>query len=85
MTWQRSALSSALPDLAAGRATRAAVCGCEHFRRPQVGQLDAEHFGKSELDLRRHIRRLLTKYRYPPDKQEAAVLLVMQQAELFAA
>jgi type I restriction enzyme R subunit len=35
--------------------------------------------------LRRHIRRLLTKYRYPPDKQEAAVRLVMQQAELLAA
>lgn len=34
--------------------------------------------------LRRHIRRLLTRYKYPPDKQEAAVLLVMQQAELFA-
>jgi len=34
--------------------------------------------------LRRHIRRLLAKYRYPPDKQEGAVLLVMQQAELFA-
>lgn len=25
------------------------------------------------------------RYRYPPDKQEAAVLLVMQQAELSAA
>jgi type I restriction enzyme, R subunit len=35
--------------------------------------------------LRRHIRRLLTKYKYPPDKQEAAVLLVIQQAELIAA
>ena len=35
--------------------------------------------------LRRHIRRLLTKYHYPPDKQEAAVQLVMQQAELLAA
>ena len=35
--------------------------------------------------LRRHIRRLLTKYKYPPDKQESAVLLVIQQAELFAA
>jgi type I restriction enzyme R subunit len=34
--------------------------------------------------LRRHIRRLLTKYRYPPDKQESAVQLVMQQAELLA-
>jgi type I restriction enzyme R subunit len=35
--------------------------------------------------LRRHIRRLLKKYQYPPDKQEAAVQLVMQQAELMAA
>jgi type I restriction enzyme R subunit len=35
--------------------------------------------------LRRHIRRLLAKHRYPPDKQESAVALVMQQAELFAA
>lgn len=35
--------------------------------------------------LRRHIRRLLAKYRYPPDKQESAVQLVMQQAELVAA
>jgi type I restriction enzyme, R subunit len=35
--------------------------------------------------LRRHIRRLLTKYKYPPDKQESAVLLVIQQAELIAA
>ena len=28
---------------------------------------------------------LLAKYKYPPDKQESAVALVMQQAELFAA
>jgi len=35
--------------------------------------------------LRRHIKRLLVRYRYPPDKQEGAVLLVMRQAELFAA
>jgi type I restriction enzyme R subunit len=34
--------------------------------------------------LRRHIRRPLTRYRYPPDKQESAVQLVMQQAELMA-
>ena len=30
------------------------------------------------------IRRLLTKYRYPPDKQEAAIALVMDQAERLA-
>jgi type I restriction enzyme R subunit len=35
--------------------------------------------------LRRHIRRLLTKYRYPPDKQESAIGLVMEQAERLAA
>ncbi|MBA3311240.1 MAG: DUF3387 domain-containing protein, partial [Nocardioidaceae bacterium] len=35
--------------------------------------------------LRSRVRRLLTKYRYPPDKQESAIVLVMQQAELFAA
>ena len=34
--------------------------------------------------LRRTIRRLLTRYNYPPDKQEAAVMLVMQQAEVLA-
>src|SRR6266496_3396265 len=34
--------------------------------------------------LRRHIRRLLAKHKYPPDKQESAVLLVIQQAELIA-
>jgi type I restriction enzyme R subunit len=34
--------------------------------------------------LRRHIRRLLMRYGYPPDKQEAAVQLVLQQAERMA-
>ena len=34
--------------------------------------------------LRSKIRRLLTKYRYPPDKQEAAVQLVLEQAEVLA-
>jgi type I restriction enzyme R subunit len=35
--------------------------------------------------LRSRVRRLLTKYKYPPDRQESAIALVMQQAELFAA
>ena len=34
--------------------------------------------------LRRHVRRLLMKHKYPPDQQEAAVDLVMEQAETFA-
>ncbi|WP_315772290.1 MULTISPECIES: type I restriction endonuclease subunit R [unclassified Bradyrhizobium] len=35
-------------------------------------------------DMRRTVRRLLTKYGYPPDAQEAATHLVIQQAELMA-
>jgi len=34
--------------------------------------------------LRSRIRRLLMKYRYPPDKQETAIVLVMDQAERLA-
>lgn len=35
-------------------------------------------------DMRRTVRRLLTKYGYPPDTQEVATQLVIQQAELMA-
>ena len=35
-------------------------------------------------DMRRTIRRLLTKYKYPPDAQESATQLVIRQAELMA-
>lgn len=31
------------------------------------------------------IRRLLAKYDYPPDQEDKAVELVLEQAELFAA
>ena len=34
--------------------------------------------------LRSKIKRLLVKYRYPPDKQESAIVLVMEQAERLA-
>jgi type I restriction enzyme R subunit len=34
--------------------------------------------------LRRHIRRRLVKYHYPPDKHESAIILVMGQAERLA-
>jgi type I restriction enzyme R subunit len=34
--------------------------------------------------MRATIRRVLVRYGYPPDKQLAAVNLVMQQAELLA-
>ena len=34
--------------------------------------------------MRSKVRRLLAKYDYPPDLEERAVELVLQQAELFA-
>ena len=35
-------------------------------------------------NLRRNVRRLLARHHYPPDRQESAVQLVMQQAEVLA-
>lgn len=35
--------------------------------------------------MRANVKRLLRKYKYPPDRQESAVALVIEQAELFAA
>jgi type I restriction enzyme R subunit len=35
--------------------------------------------------LRSRIRRLLSKYHYPPERQEAAVALVIEQSEVLAA
>jgi type I restriction enzyme R subunit len=35
-------------------------------------------------DMRRTVRRLLARYGYPPDAQEAATALVLRQAELMA-
>ena len=35
-------------------------------------------------EMRTAVKRLLRKYKYPPDKQESAVALVIEQAELFA-
>jgi type I restriction enzyme, R subunit len=34
--------------------------------------------------MRSKVRRLLAKYDYPPDREEKAIELVLQQAELFA-
>jgi type I restriction enzyme R subunit len=34
--------------------------------------------------MRAKVKRLLTRYDYPPDKEEAAIELVLQQAELYA-
>jgi hypothetical protein len=38
----------------------------------------------ASTDMHRTIRRLLTKYGYPPDAQEGAAQLVIRQAELMA-
>ena len=46
--------------------------------------LDWTHREAVRADVRRTVRRLLAKYGYPPDAQEAATQLVIQQAELMA-
>ena len=38
----------------------------------------------TEFWTRTRVRRLLAKYDYPPDLEERAVELVLEQAELFA-
>jgi type I restriction enzyme R subunit len=37
-----------------------------------------------KAEMRSAVKRLLRKYRYPPDRQESAVSLVIEQAELYA-
>jgi type I restriction enzyme R subunit len=43
--------------------------------------VDWMHRELARANIRRHVKRLLRKYRYPPDLQDAAVLNVLQQAE----
>jgi type I restriction enzyme R subunit len=38
----------------------------------------------ARANLRRYVKRVLRKYGYPPDKQDAAMLLVIEQAEQWA-
>jgi hypothetical protein len=39
----------------------------------------------ARANLRRHVRRVLRRHGYPPDTQEAATDLVIEQAELLGA
>jgi hypothetical protein len=47
---------------------------CRHVKRS--ASIDWEKKEQVRALLRRNIRRLLAKYRYPPDKQESAIALV---------
>jgi len=38
----------------------------------------------ARAEMRIKIKTLLSKYRYPPDRQESAIALVIEQARLFA-
>ena len=40
--------------------------------------------GQVRALLRSRVRRVLTKFKYPPDKQESAIGVVMQQAQFVA-
>jgi type I restriction enzyme R subunit len=46
---------------------------------------DWTHRDSARANIRRHVKRLLRKYGYPPDLQDAAVLNVLQQAEALSA
>lgn len=47
--------------------------------------VDWQHMGGARANIRRHVKRLLRKYGYPPDLQDAAVRNVLQQAEALSA
>jgi hypothetical protein len=44
-----------------------------------------EHRDSARANIRRHVKRLLRKYGYPPDLQDAAVQNVLQQAQALSA
>ena len=47
--------------------------------------VDWMHRDSARANIRRHVKRLLRKYGYPPDLQDAAVINVLQQAEALSA
>lgn len=47
--------------------------------------VDWMHRDSARANIRRHVKRLLRKYGYPPDLQDAAVQNVLQQAEVLSA
>ena len=47
--------------------------------------VDWMHRDSARANIRRHVKRLLRKYGYPPDLQDAAVQNVLQQAEALSA
>jgi type I restriction enzyme, R subunit len=47
--------------------------------------IDWMHRESARANIRRHVKRLLRKYGYPPDLQDAAVQNVLQQAEALSA
>jgi type I restriction enzyme R subunit len=50
----------------------------------QNTRIDWQYREQARADLRRHVRRALRNHGYPPDQAEAATVLVLEQAELFA-
>ena len=48
-------------------------------------RIDWQYREQARADLRRLVRRALRRHGYPPDQQEAATHLVLEQAELLAA
>lgn len=47
--------------------------------------IDWIHRDSARANIRRHVKRLLRRFGYPPDLQDAAVQNVLQQAEALSA
>nr|WP_219973096.1 type I restriction enzyme endonuclease domain-containing protein [Hydrogenophilus thermoluteolus] len=58
--------------------------GCTSFvgRTSQTGVLRTFTIGADRAQLRVLVKRILRKYGYPPDKQEQATELVLEQTEV---
>ena len=54
------------------------------FVEIQHAKLDWTKKETVRAEMRTAVKRLLRRYRYPPDRQESAVSLVIEQAELYA-
>ncbi|QLH75395.1 MAG: type I restriction endonuclease subunit R [Methanomassiliicoccales archaeon] len=50
----------------------------------QDATIDWQYRESARAKMRTHVKRLLRKYNYPPDKQDAAVKTVIEQAELLS-
>ncbi len=79
-----SLISRCLPNLGNSNKTLKGIARELADRIKENASLDWTQWDAVRADMRRTVWRMLTKYGYQPDLQEAATTLVIQQAELMA-